>query len=143
MLTTSVSRTLRQRLAIGIALVALSLPGAALAQPKSPVTWSLVAPAATAADGTATATVTAAIDPGWHLYSISQPPGGPITTTIVTPEASAFERNGDITGPAPKRFNDPNFDNWASKYGVNPYTNLPYTQADRQNFVATAWAEYK
>ena len=39
--------------------------------------------------------------------------------------------------------NDPNFDNWASKYGVNPYTNLPYTQADRQNFVATAWAEYK
>ena len=116
MLTTSVSRTLRQRLAIGIALVALSLPGAALAQPKSPVTWSLVAPAATAADGTATATVTAAIDPGWHLYSISQPPGGPITTTIVTPEASAFERNGDITGPAPKRFNDPNFDNLETEY---------------------------
>ena len=88
----------------------------ASAQPRSPVTWTLSAPATAAANATISATVTAAIDPGWHLYSITQPPGGPITTTIVTPEASAFERVGDIRGPAPKTFNDPNFDNLETEY---------------------------
>jgi hypothetical protein len=39
--------------------------------------------------------------------------------------------------------NDPNTDDWASKLGINPFTNTNYTQADRQNIVATAWGEYK
>jgi prepilin-type N-terminal cleavage/methylation domain-containing protein len=38
---------------------------------------------------------------------------------------------------------DPNKDDWSSKLGLNPHTNANYTQADRQNFVATAWPEYK
>ena len=42
---------------------------------------------------------TADISPGWHIYSITQPPGGPIATTItVAPSAStAYELTGKFT----------------------------------------------
>ena len=41
------------------------------------------------------------------------------------------------------RANDANNDDWSSKLGVNPHTNAPYTQADRQNIVNTAYGEYR
>jgi len=34
-------------------------------------------------------------------------------------------------------------DDWGSKYAINPRTGTYWTQADRQNVVNTAWAEYK
>lgn len=50
-----------------------------------------------------------AIEPGWHLYALDQPDGGPIKTTIkVTPD-DPFEIGGEIVSPDPFVEPDPNF----------------------------------
>lgn len=41
------------------------------------------------------------------------------------------------------RINDANGDDWGSKFGINPRTNLNWTQADRIEINNTAWPEYK
>ena len=49
------------------------------------------------------------VEPGWHLYSLDQPKGGPIATTIKVAEGSQYEISGKIETPAPKVQPDPNF----------------------------------
>jgi len=44
----------------------------------------------------ATLFVTATIEPGWHIYSITQPPGGPIRTTISVDGSDAYRMAGDF-----------------------------------------------
>ena len=57
-----------------------------------------------------TVKVKADIESGWHLYSISQPPGGPIPTTISVAGEQPFELAGQIAGPKPKSEFDRNFE---------------------------------
>lgn len=45
----------------------------------------------------------------WHLYSITQPPGGPIATTITVGPSAAFRLAGAIVGTPPQIADDPNF----------------------------------
>ena len=52
----------------------------------------------------------AKVDEGWHLYSMSQPEGGPIPTTIRVDEQGAFRLAGDIVQPPVRVVYDPNFD---------------------------------
>ncbi|MFZ2640619.1 MAG: cytochrome c biogenesis protein CcdA [Verrucomicrobiia bacterium] len=54
--------------------------------------------------------VTAAVDEGWHLYSLTQKPGGPEKTTITLAENAVVEKAGAFTGPPPKRVRDAAFD---------------------------------
>jgi thiol:disulfide interchange protein DsbD len=61
------------------------------------------------AGGTAELTLRAAIPPGWHLYSITQEPGGPIPTTIAVGPARSFALAGGIAGSVPRAELDPNF----------------------------------
>ncbi len=62
-------------------------PGAA--QPPDPVRWSLtLEPSGTAPGGRIIARLEAAIEPGWHLYSLTTPPG-PIATTVEAEESPA------------------------------------------------------
>ncbi|MDI1241627.1 MAG: cytochrome c biogenesis protein CcdA [bacterium] len=52
----------------------------------------------------------AEVEPGWHLYSLEQPKGGPIATTIKVSEGSEFEIDGKIEeATKPKVQPDPNF----------------------------------
>ncbi len=51
----------------------------------------------------------AKIEAPWHLYSVDQPPGGPIATTIVTSAPEAFAIAGKITSPTPITKFDDNF----------------------------------
>jgi prepilin-type N-terminal cleavage/methylation domain-containing protein len=39
--------------------------------------------------------------------------------------------------------NNPDRDDWGTKYAINPRTNATYTQEDRRQIVADAWGEYK
>jgi thiol:disulfide interchange protein DsbD len=55
------------------------------------------------------AVLKADIDPGWHLYALDQPKGGPIATTIKIAEGSPFEITGNIETPKPEVKPDPNF----------------------------------
>ncbi len=95
---------------VGLALLAASaLPG--FAAKEDPVQWTLVPVAgqtSVAPGAKAWFELNAQIQPGWHLYSPTTPPGGPIITTI------RVEENPVITGyrlyrPAPVRKLDPNF----------------------------------
>ncbi len=45
----------------------------------------------------------------WHLYSLSQPAGGPIPTKISFPQGSTVTQAGNIDAPAPKKAFDPSF----------------------------------
>ncbi len=56
---------------------------------------------ASTADSPARLFVTAHLDPGWHLYSITQAPGGPVRTQIRPKESSAFRLTGPFTADPP------------------------------------------
>ncbi len=64
-------------------LTAAFLPSLMPAQRLDPVKWAMtVEPVKAPPASKVVARVTATIDPGWHLYSLSTPAGGPIPTTI-------------------------------------------------------------
>ncbi len=77
-----------------------------------------------------TARVTAQIDSAWHLYSITQPPGGPITTTISVPAGQPFKLAGKIGAPKPQVAHDPNFEMDTEYYEGSATFTLPLKVAD-------------
>src|SRR5438067_2094404 len=80
------------------------------AREQDPVHWTAVGPARVRPGATFDVTLTATIDDEWHVYSVTQGPGGPIPTTIAVPGAQPFARAGAVRGPAPTRAFDQNFD---------------------------------
>lgn len=79
---------------------------------QNPITWSIKtnAPAAMKPDHRFTVQVTAQIESGWHLYSLTQSAGGPIPTRIIVPEGQPFKLAGNVSGPRPRVAMDPNFE---------------------------------
>jgi thiol:disulfide interchange protein DsbD len=93
------------RLPIFLLLAATS----ALAQKYNPVTWTLRLDPPTARPGAKVlGRLDAKIEAGWHLYSPTTPPGGPIATTIRLADNPAVERFR-VLEPPPKRAFDANF----------------------------------
>ena len=75
-----------------------------------PVTWSAAGPkTAVAAGATVPIALVATIDDGWHLYSTTQPPGGPVPTRIALVGSRVFAASGAVTFPKPSVAADPNF----------------------------------
>ncbi|HKW96440.1 MAG TPA: cytochrome c biogenesis protein CcdA [Bryobacteraceae bacterium] len=93
-----------------VLLLALALaPTAGRAEKLDPAKWSMTLDPEAAAPGSKVlARLAAKIEPGWHLYSLSTPAGGPIPTTIRVPDNPAIA-NFRIFEPKPKRAYDPNF----------------------------------
>jgi thiol:disulfide interchange protein len=89
--------------------VLLVLPIFGLAQ--NPTTWSLESTEYKEGSPVTRATIRlhAAVEPGWHLYGLDQPPGGPIPTSIKVSEGSPFRIVGEIKAPKPQVKADPNF----------------------------------
>src|ERR1700730_9253137 len=92
--------------------VACLLLFASAARAQNPVTWSLKAnaPGSLKAGDRFTAKVTAQIQGGWHLYSITQGAGGPVPTRITMPDGQPFKLAGGVSGPRPLVAMDPNFE---------------------------------
>ena len=114
-------------LAAGIA----SLPSMATAQERDPIRWSVKAADATTikAGGKFNARVIATIDPGWHLYSLDQAPGGPLPTRIWLPEDQKFKLAGDIESPVPQVQFDTNFNMDTQFYNLEAVFSLPVAVA--------------
>ncbi len=75
---------------------------------QNPVSVSMsVSPSSVPAGGNGTARISATIESGWHLYSISQGRGGPIPTRISLADGP-FKMTG-VSGPRPAVKLDPNF----------------------------------
>ncbi|MBI5396249.1 MAG: thioredoxin family protein [Verrucomicrobia bacterium] len=84
---------------------------AAIAAPTPHVAVSArVEPATARAGETVKLIVTAVVDEHWHLYSLTQKPGGPEKTTLTLADNAVVEKAGAFTGPAPKRVRDTAFD---------------------------------
>src|SRR6185312_16124222 len=91
-------------------LLLFALAACAFGQSESfnHVHWTMTIDPSTAAPGaTVLAKLTAQVDPEWHMYSLTTPPG-PIPTTIKTTMADAVA-NVTFFEPPPVRKYDPNF----------------------------------
>jgi thiol:disulfide interchange protein len=78
---------------------------------QNPIRWSLAASEQTliVAGDTFSVELSAQIDPPWHLYAPSQPPGGPVPLVINVPFSQPFSQFGETDSPLPKVATDPNF----------------------------------
>jgi len=88
-------------------VVAMIVPASAQ---QNPVHWSATYPAQVVHPRKKfTVNVSARIAPGWHIYSITQAPGGPEPTKITVPGKQPFTLAGTAVGPRPEMDYDPNF----------------------------------
>lgn len=92
-------------------LVAVAFFTAALLSPQSrnPVQWTVSAEGAKASPGSSVpARLTAKMEPGWHIYALTSPAGGPTPTSIKLSETSAAT-GLKLYQPKPTVKFDPNF----------------------------------
>jgi len=96
---------------IRIATIALaSIALATTASAQAPVHWTATSEAKTAAPGAKVdVTLSASIDKGWHIYSLTQGPGGAIPSEITVPSGQPFSISGDIKATPPDVKFDKNF----------------------------------
>jgi len=90
----------------------LALVGGSARAQEHPVSFDMRvtnAPASVPPGGALTLLVTARIPVGWHVYSITQPPGGPIATKLRVAPTQKFRISGTIRTPLPESSLDPNF----------------------------------
>lgn len=88
----------------------LLLCAAASAHAQQKVNWSgRLEPAQVRPGQKAKLVLTAVIENGWHLYSLTQPEGGPRPTQISIDENPVFALDGKPQQPRPKVAYDPNF----------------------------------
>lgn len=113
----SLSRTEKNcsiaRLIVAIAVIALAtgtLPVAWAQSAEDVVSWkAVVTPQSAKAGESISLTLTGVIADGWHMYSLTQLPGGPTRTSVWLPTGQPFKVAGPITGTQPETIFDPNF----------------------------------
>lgn len=90
--------------------VTTSAPAATAQESDVPVAWKATPAAASLrAGGTLRVTLSAAIGQGWHIYAMTQGPGGPTPLSIDVPKGQPFTLAGRIQAPAPDVKFDQNF----------------------------------
>jgi thiol:disulfide interchange protein DsbD len=99
---------------IALLLAILAILAAGPAGPAGAQTaarWSMTVPTGTKIEAGAAfdVRVTAEIDPGWHLYAMTQTAGGPVALFFASANDSPFRLAGNIIGPLPVTGFDPNF----------------------------------
>lgn len=91
------------------ALALLAFSAALFGQRLDPVQWTLSSDATKIGPGARVPLrLTAKMQAGWHLYSLTTPMGGPIPTSAVMSENAAIEK-WVLFQPKPERKFDPNF----------------------------------
>lgn len=76
---------------------------------QTPVHWR-AAPASIAANGAGRVTLTASIDDGWHIYAVTQGPGGPVPTRFTLATGQPLTLVGEPTvAPAARTEMDESF----------------------------------
>ena len=77
---------------------------------QDPVHWNATAPAQAVAIGKVAAIrIRGVIADGWHIYSLTQGPGGPVPTRITMPTGQRFHVAGPVGSTTPKVSFDANF----------------------------------
>ncbi len=110
------------------ALAVIILIGSLNVFAQSPTKWRLESDSkekSLRSGETFEAKLLAEVEAGWHLYSLKQPKGGPIATTIKLPEGSGFELSGELSTPKPITEFDPNFEIETSYFKDNAEFTVP------------------
>lgn len=103
-----------------VLLILLLAAASAFAEKLDPAKWTLaLQPAAAAPGSKILAKFQAKIEPGWHLYSLTTPAGGPIRTTVRVDDNAAVA-SFRVFEPQPKRAFDPNFNLDTETYEGEP-----------------------
>lgn len=80
------------------------------AAPADPVAWKLDPPAAAVKAGARfNVKLVAAVQEGWHLYSLKPMAEGPLPTRIWIAGGQAFSLAGAVQSPAPQMMHDASF----------------------------------
>lgn len=91
-----------------------------------PARWSAAAPGKALQPGAKfSVQLSAEITSGWHVYSTTQPPGGPTTTVITVPSTQPFKLAAPIIGPPPHTAYDTNFEMNTETYEDRAEFNVP------------------
>ena len=125
---------------IKILLLLVGSFGALAQENPNPITWTIAE--GKRSKDTVQVRVTAKIADTWHLYSIAQPPGGPIPTRIWITDDQPFKMTGDIRGPKAESSFDSNFNMDVAYYegeaefqfAVKPITTSKQTLHVRASF---------
>ncbi len=109
----------------------LSLASPSLQRPADIVKWSATVPEGTVSlGGIVKVAIVAKIEPGWKLYAITQPEGGPQKLAIELTAGAPFAiSRKQVAGPAAKTLNDPNFDMKTQYYEGEATFTVPVTLA--------------
>lgn len=102
--------------------------GAEVALSLRPVKWSVVggsSPREVVSGRTVPLSVEAEIAKGWHIYSLTQKPGGPIPLRLQLLGAADVVVRGVIRAPKPDRVFDKNFGIETEFYSGNPRFTIP------------------
>jgi len=90
-------------------IVPICLTSVAFGQRLDPVQWTLTSDAASVQAGASVPLhLKATVQPGWHLYSLTTPKGGPIPTTAGLTQHPAVASVRFFQPPPVRKF-DPNF----------------------------------
>ena len=103
-------------------------PGAAAVLSVRPVRWTVVggsSPREVVSGRTVPLTLQANIAKGWHIYSLTQKPGGPIPLRIELLGAADVLIRGVIKAPQPERTFDKNFGIETELYSGSPRFTIP------------------
>jgi thiol:disulfide interchange protein DsbD len=100
------------------------------AAPADPVAWKLTPPAAPVKAGARfNVKLLAAVEDGWHLYSLKPMAEGPIPTRIWIAEGQPFSLAGAIQSPDPEVVQDPSFGMEVELYEGEAVFTLPVRAA--------------
>ena len=101
---------------------------AAAARSVRPARWTVVggsSPREVVSGRTVALTLQADIAKGWHIYSLTQKPGGPIPLRIELVGAADVVIRGVIKAPQPERTFDKNFGIETEVYSGSPRFTIP------------------
>jgi DsbC/DsbD-like thiol-disulfide interchange protein len=100
----------------------------ASARAQTPVHWNAVAVPVTASPGAKIGVVlTATIDSAWHIYSVTQPAGGPVRTEVTVPTGQSFSLSASIVAKKPDVKFDENFQMNVEQYEGVAEIRVPVT----------------
>ena len=88
--------TLQRALMLAVGVLTLAAPHAFSASPTPVKLEASLAEKALAPGATSEIAVTARLDAGWHIYSLTQPAGGPIATSVKLDPSKVLELAGDV-----------------------------------------------
>lgn len=98
----------------------------------NPVRWRSFVK--TAPDGTGSVTLKALIAPGWHLYDLDIPEGGPKATSFDFSDSKGVEFTGKIKpARSPLSVNDPLFGMTLSWWDANIKFTVPFKITDKSS----------